>query len=64
MDLREGSTSNGAIVQQYDWMNNDNQKWQIEGVGGGFFQVMSKATSTNGGNEVVEVDSAHPTMDS
>lgn len=60
MDLREGSTSNGGIVQQYDWMDNDNQKWQVEGVGGGFFQVMSKATSTNGGNEVIEVDSRAP----
>lgn len=60
VDLREGSTSNGAVVQQYDWENNDNQKWQIEGVGGGFFQIMSKATSTNGGNEVIEVDSKSP----
>ena len=41
-------------------MNDDNQKWQIEGVGGGFYQVMSKATSTNGGNEVIEVDSRAP----
>jgi fructan beta-fructosidase len=60
MDLRDGSTSNGAVVQQYDWENNDNQKWQIEGIGGGFYKIISKATSTNGGNESVEVQCNPP----
>lgn len=58
MDLRDGSTSDGGIVQQYDWLNNDNQKWQIQEVGGNYYKIISKATSTNSGQRSVEVEGA------
>lgn len=58
MDLRDRSTSNGSIVQQYDWVNSDNQKWQIEEIGGGYLKIISKVTATNSGQESVEVKDA------
>lgn len=62
MDLRGSSTSNGSIVQQYDWVNGDNQKWQIEEIGGGYFKIISKATATDpSGQECVEVTSGSTT---
>ncbi len=48
VDLRGGSTSNGTVVQQYHQVaNDDNQRWQIEEIGGGFFEVISKASAPN-----------------
>ena len=60
VDLRDGSASNSGVVQQYQQVaNDDNQRWQIEEIGGGYFRIISKTSAPNASSlhEAIEVES-------
>ena len=60
VDRRNGSTSNGGIVQEYHQVaNDDNQLWQINEVGGGYYKVISKSSAPVSAalHEAIEVES-------
>jgi hypothetical protein len=54
LDLRDGSNTDGTVVQQYDWANNNNQKWSLEDVGGGYYKIVSKVSSRDQYHKVLE----------
>ena len=39
--FRTGAAQDGAPVQQYRWGDQENQKWQIASLGGGFFRIVN-----------------------
>jgi glucosylceramidase len=44
LDVQNGSTSNGALIQQWDYTGSggNNQKWRFVDVGGGYYQIVAK----------------------
>lgn len=52
LEVASGSTANGAIVQQGDWVNGDHQKWKII-PNDGFYKIVNvrsgKTLDVNGG---------------
>ena len=49
------STSNGAPIQQYDYLGGDNQKWRFILVQNGFFKIVAKQSG-----KVLDVQGASP----
>ncbi|HVI47180.1 MAG TPA: M57 family metalloprotease [Chitinophaga sp.] len=43
--------NDGAIVQQWDWLNGNNQKWQFNYLGNGYYRITSVASG-----KVLDVD--------
>ncbi len=41
LDVSNRSREDGAPVQQYRWGDQENQKWQIASLGGGFFRIVN-----------------------
>ncbi len=39
MDVSGISTANGAQIQLWDWLNQNNQKWTITPIGNGLFRM-------------------------
>ena len=44
LDVTGVSRANGAVIQQYDYLNGDNQKWQIIAVDSTYCKIVSKNT--------------------
>ena len=42
MDVTNASTGNGAGIQQWDYIGNENQKWQFVSTGGGYYRILAK----------------------
>lgn len=45
LDVRNSSTANGAIIQQYVWHGGKNQIWKIQSIGNGYYKIVSTNTS-------------------
>jgi hypothetical protein len=41
LDVQNASTSNMAIVQQWDYAGSTNQQWQVTALGGGYYKVIA-----------------------
>lgn len=41
LDVTNSSTANGAIVQQYNYVGGSNQKWIINDVGNGYYDIVN-----------------------
>ena len=41
LDVMGGSVSNGALVQQYDYLGGNNQKWSLVPISGGAYVIMN-----------------------
>jgi hypothetical protein len=42
LDVEGVSTTNGADIQQYDWLGGDNQRWEFQHVGDGYYRIVAK----------------------
>jgi hypothetical protein len=42
IDVKNGSTANGAILIQWENVNGDNQQWQFQDEGSGYYRIVSK----------------------
>ncbi|WP_243751686.1 RICIN domain-containing protein [Niastella caeni] len=42
LDVTAGSTSNGALIQQWGYAGSYNQQWTIEGTGDGYFKIINR----------------------
>jgi chitinase len=42
LDVTNQSTSNGAVVQQWDYVGGANQQWQLISVGGGYDEIVNR----------------------
>lgn len=63
IDLPNGSTANGVILQQWENANNDNQKWQFQDAGSGYYNIVSKKSSklisVTGGGSTADAAELH-----
>jgi dolichyl-phosphate-mannose--protein O-mannosyl transferase len=41
LDVVGISTANGAKIQQWDYLDGNNQKWTLESVGGGYYKIVA-----------------------
>ena len=41
LDVTGGSTSDGALIQQWDWLGGANQQWQIVPLGNGYSLIQN-----------------------
>ncbi len=57
MDLRDDLAGDGSVTGLSVWSNRDDQKWQINGVGGGFYTILPKKSSGNGRGQTLEEQS-------
>ncbi len=42
LDVTNASTSNGAMIQQWDYVGGANQQWQVVDVGGGYDEIVNR----------------------
>ncbi|MBU0511710.1 MAG: RICIN domain-containing protein [Chloroflexi bacterium] len=65
LDVKGVSTSNGATVQQWDWVNGNNQKWDLVPADDGFYLLVAKhsgkcldvsGASNNNGAPIIQWD--------
>jgi hypothetical protein len=42
LDVEGVSMANGADIQQYDWLGGDNQRWEVQHVGDGYYRIVAK----------------------
>jgi glucosylceramidase len=42
LDVRDNSTVNGAVIQQWDYVGGANQKWQLVSTGDGYYKIVSQ----------------------
>lgn len=51
---------NGSVVAETEWSARETQKWQITGVGGGFFRILPKTSSGEDGPQALGEQTSAP----